>query len=64
MKKIHTGLRIPVNTRRGADPSELTERAWLDLQRGMHSVDLIFVDEFFMVGQDMMGLMDARGRQA
>ncbi|CAN0170751.1 unnamed protein product [Scytosiphon promiscuus] len=61
---IHTGLYIPVNNRRGADPSQLAERARLDLQRSMHGVDFILVDEFSMVGQDMLGLMSARGRQA
>ncbi|CAN0290231.1 unnamed protein product, partial [Scytosiphon promiscuus] len=61
---IHSGLRIPVTNRRSADPSQLSEGARADLQQRMNGVDFVLVDEFSMVGQDMLGLMSARGKQA
>ncbi|CAN0451140.1 unnamed protein product, partial [Ectocarpus fasciculatus] len=42
----------------------MTEAALRDLQERMTDVDFILVDEFSMVGQDILGLMSARGKQA
>ncbi|CAN0390418.1 unnamed protein product [Pylaiella littoralis] len=55
---------IPVTNRRSSDPSQMSEGAIMDLQQRMTVVDSILVDEFFMVDQDMLGLMSARGKQA
>ena len=53
-----------MHNRRSADPSQMREAALRDLQQGMQRVDFILVDEFSMVGQDMLGLISARGKQA
>ncbi|CAB1111050.1 unnamed protein product [Ectocarpus sp. CCAP 1310/34] len=65
MQTIHGGFRIPVvQSNRSSDPSRMTEAALRDLQERMAEVDFILVDEFSMVGQDILGLMSARGKQA
>ncbi|CAN0041192.1 unnamed protein product, partial [Hapterophycus canaliculatus] len=45
---IHSGLRIPVQNRRSADPSQLSEGARADLQQRMNGVGFLLVDEFCM----------------
>ncbi|CAM9720921.1 unnamed protein product [Pylaiella littoralis] len=61
---IHSGFRILVTNRRSSEPSQMSEGATMELQQRMTGVDFIFVDEFSMVGQEMLGLMSARGKQA
>eukprot|EP00752_Nemacystus_decipiens_P005573 g5042.t1 len=63
-KTIHGGLRIPVQNCHSADPSAMGESALRDLQQRMQGVDFTLVDEFSMVGQDLLGLISARGKQA
>ncbi|CAN0124566.1 unnamed protein product, partial [Scytosiphon promiscuus] len=63
---IHSGSKIPVKKKSSpnADGSEMSNNAKNDLQRRMAGVDYILVDEMSMVGQDLLGLMSIRGRQA
>lgn len=66
MQTVHSGLKIPVKKKStpNADGSEMSNNAKNDLQRRMAGVDYILVDEMSMVGQDLLGLMSIRGRQA
>ena len=63
---VHSGLKIPVKKRSGAgaDGSALKPAALIDLQQQFEGVEYILVDEMSMVGQDLLGLMSIRGRQA
>ena len=63
---IHSGLKIPVRNRahRVADRSTLGGSALQDLQQRMTGVDFILVDEMSMIGQDLLGFMSIRVRQA
>lgn len=61
---IHTGLRIGVHNRRRGDLGEISETARRDLQHKMQGVDFVLVDEFSMIGQDMLGMMSVRCKQA
>ena len=66
VRLFHSGLKIPVNKRAGAgaDGSELTFAALKDLQERFEGVEYMLVDEMTVVGQDLLGLMSIRGRQA
>ena len=61
---VHSGLKIPVKKRSGAgaDGSALKPAALIDLQQQFEGVEYIL--EMSMVGQDLLGLMSIRGRQA
>ena len=63
---VNSGLKIPVKKRSGAgaDGSALKSAALIDLQQQFEGVEYILVDEMSMVGQDLLGLMSIRGRQA
>lgn len=47
-----------------ADGSQLSATGKRALQARMREVDFVFVDEMFMVSQDLLGLMGIRGGQA
>ena len=61
---IHTGLRIGVHNRQRGDLGEISETARRDLQEKMRRVDFVLVDEFSMIGQDLLGMMSVRCKQA
>ncbi|CAB1108166.1 unnamed protein product [Ectocarpus sp. CCAP 1310/34] len=61
---IHTGLRVGVQNRPRGDLGEISESARRDLQQKIQGVDFVLVDEFSMIGQDMLGMMSVRLKQA
>ena len=60
-KTLHSTLRLPMKNRLN---HELKGKSLENLQNDLNGIDYIIIDEFSVVGQNMLGWIDSRCRQA
>ena len=60
-KTLHSLLQLPI---RNKSKHELKGNALLKLQKELENVKCIIIDEFSVIGQNMLGWIDSRCRQA